>query len=66
MSRFDQYLSGNETPKDLCTEIDKLEEQIEKMKCCGNCKHYDYCPMSSNIECNSTNNSLEYKWELVE
>lgn len=51
---------------DLEKENAKLKEQIEQMKCCGNCKHYDYCPMSSNIECNNANNNLKYKWELAE
>lgn len=28
-----------------------LTDKIEKMKCCGNCKHYNYCPMQTNREC---------------
>ena len=25
-----------------CVKIEELEAQIEKMKCCSNCKHYQY------------------------
>ena len=58
------------TYKDQCKyyekEVEELKAQIEKMKCCGNCKHYNYCPMQTNKECQSSNNTLKYKWELAE
>ena len=43
----------------LQIEIDKLKKQIEKMKCCGNCRcnHRCYAPC--------TTSQLE-KWELAE
>ena len=25
-----------------CVKITELEKQIEKMKCCGNCVHFDF------------------------
>ena len=25
-----------------CVKITELEAQIKKMKCCGNCKHFDF------------------------
>lgn len=35
----DGYLAGAE-PREK--RIAELEAQIEKMKCCGNCKHFDF------------------------
>lgn len=28
------------TEQELQAKIEKLEQQLEKMKCCGNCKHH--------------------------
>ncbi len=47
-------------------EIIELKEQIEKMKCCGNCKFqeiedYTGCPI-----CNISNCNFNSKWELKE
>ena len=43
--------------------IAELEAQIEKMKCCQNCKYYSWCPKdcSKNEPCEGYN-----KWELKE
>lgn len=30
------------TEQELQAKIEKLEQQLEKMKCCGNCKHLKY------------------------
>lgn len=47
------------------TRIKQLEEQIEKMKCCENCKHWcegSYiCLMGGSNTCNNNE-----KWELEE
>lgn len=47
----------------------KLKQQIEKMKCCTNCKHHNfsympYCCNKNNIAIHSWN--LCDKWELAE
>ena len=50
------------------TQIAELEKQIEKMKCCGNCKYYQ------GYKCNVTNGNpfikhdciKHNKWELAE
>ena len=34
----------------------ELEKQIEKMKCCGNCKEFDVCMLEGNNVCRN--------WEL--
>lgn len=52
--------------KEFENENAKQKVQIEKMKCCGNCKHYNYCPIQSNKECQSSNNTLKYKWEFAD
>lgn len=44
----------------------RLTDEIEKLKCCGNCKHYNYCPMQTNKECQRSSNTLPYKWELTD
>lgn len=59
-----QQLNSMFKVKDECAR--EYIEQIEKMKCCGNCKHYNYCPMQSNKECQNDKNILKYKWELAE
>ena len=42
-------------------KIKELEQQIEKMKCCANCKHY-FCM------CENVDDEKQYcdKWELAE
>lgn len=32
MSRFDEYVNSNDTPKTLCEEIDRLREEIEDLR----------------------------------
>ena len=50
-------------------EVEELKAQIEKMKCCGNCKHqkYDYeskyCEFDATREKECVNLS---EWELAE
>ena len=44
-------------------KIAHLEKQIEKMKCCQNCKYFSFCPRNcANEECC---NGYD-KWELAE
>jgi hypothetical protein len=50
----------------MCKKVAELEAQIEKMKCCGNCKFqeiedYTGCPI-----CNISNCNFNSKWELKE
>lgn len=42
---------------DYCPHLKALEEQINKMKCCGNCKHSEEDNKSSTV-C--------YEWEMKE
>lgn len=46
----------------------KLVEQIEKMKCCGNCKHHYF--IGDELECRLLDKGIncdnEEKWELTE
>lgn len=55
-----------EMAKALSKEMEKneqLEKQIEKMKCCQNCKYFSFCPRNcANEECC---NGYD-KWELAE
>lgn len=50
----------------LIDEIERLKDQIEKMKCCGNCKEYSetyrMCCRDVNSEMCVDNN----KWEMQE
>lgn len=54
----------------LINENEQLKQQIEKMKCCGNCEYY-YCSNDTKGKCNLKNpnehkcgfNICE-KWEL--
>lgn len=59
--RFDEYIKSNEGPGDLCREIDELKMQIEKMKCCRNCKNYINKDCLKYSDCHKHN-----KWELAE
>ena len=54
------YLAGAE-PREK--RIAELEAQIEKMKCCGNCKHQCSFLFQDEIDCE--NNGLP-KWEIKE
>jgi hypothetical protein len=36
------HTDNKETLQNALKRIDELEVQIEKMKCCGNCKHYQF------------------------
>ena len=48
--------------------ITDLEKQIEKMKCCGNCKHRYF--IGDELECHLLDNGIncdnEDKWEIKE
>ena len=50
-----------------CEKITELKAQIEKMKCCGNCKHFDKlynrCELTRLTLKSSLCTSLD-KWEL--
>lgn len=54
-------LAGLAIKADIEDTNRKIEEQIEKMKCCGNCKHYvDY-----NCDLQCPHNCYNYdEWEL--
>ena len=53
-----------ETIASYDADLNKAKEQIEKMKCCGNCKHhrYDY----GELECVTKGCENKCKWELAE
>ena len=63
-----------QTEKDLIDyqfnypKIKDLEKQIEKMKCCGNCKHRYF--IGDELECHLLDNGIncdnEDKWEIKE
>lgn len=48
--------------------IKDLEKQVEKMKCCGNCKHRYF--IGDELECHLLDNGIncdnEDKWEMKE
>ena len=49
----------------LMNELTRLEQQIEKMKCCDNCKHRYYNDYISELDCDLDNECKNYtKWEL--
>ena len=52
----------------LIDSVRELEAQIEKMKCCGNCKHRYF--IGDELECRLLDNGIncddEEKWELSE
>lgn len=45
---------------------EQLRQQIEKMKCCGNCKHYCINDEDEFDCCRSYNCTKFDKWELAE
>ena len=45
-------------------DIEKLEAQIDKMKCCGNCNHHRYT--YGELECMTRGCKNKRKWELAE
>lgn len=50
-------------------EIEELRQQIEKMKCCGNCKFQDVygdCVLELPICCNKIYEGGSDEWELAE
>lgn len=60
----------------ICKENAELKEQIEKMKCCENCKHYKPC-LTVNDEignmcdvyyngCNNSKYAPFNRWEIKE
>lgn len=51
---------------DFCKMQSEYEEQIEKMKCCGNCKHFKYvCDLSEAKQYNCHTKGRMH-WELAE
>ena len=50
--------------KELIQKISELEVQIEKMKCCGNCKHLMKEHNENCVFINSLNTICCNKWEL--
>ena len=61
-----EYFVGdkNRQNMELQQKLEAKEKQIEKMKCCGNCKHhrYDY----GELECVTKGCENKSKWELAE
>lgn len=53
------YIKDGEKIKNLGIEIEELKAQIEKMECCGNCKHREDCVYENAWD-------LCDKWELAE
>jgi hypothetical protein len=42
--------------------LESLDEQIRKMRCCGNCHIYDICMVEVQEECMASNYS-RWQWE---
>lgn len=62
------YVAG---AKELQEENEQLKQQIEKMKCCENCKHHSF--WGNELKCNLLDYDAEFeclksknKWELAE
>ena len=58
--------TDEETIEALKNTIERLQQQIKKMECCGNCKFqeiedYTGCPICNISDCN-----FNSKWELKE
>ena len=58
--------------KDMCASDDvaKLEGQLEKMKCCGNCEEYGYEESGNETYCKKTDDLISPdckcdEWELA-
>ena len=58
---------------ELTDRVNELEAQIEKMKCCGNCKHCGEVRTYKGLDgknivvnCNSGSNCFCDKWEIKE
>lgn len=57
---------------DFCKMQSEYEEQIEKLKCCGNCKKQNTCIKHNNFFYPEMTNPINYgcdnlsKWELAE
>lgn len=52
--------------ENLEKENEQLKQQINKMKCCGNCKHYCINDEDDFDCCRSYNCTKFDKWELAE
>lgn len=48
----------------LITDNEQLKAQIEKMKCCQNCKHHYF--MGNDLECKLIDCDNNESWELAE
>ena len=55
---------------ELETENEQLKQQIERMKCCENCKHHSF--WGNELKCNLLDYNTEFeclksknKWELI-
>jgi hypothetical protein len=51
-----------EDRENLLALIEQLDEQIRKMRCCGNCHIYDICMVEVQEECMASNYS-RWQWE---
>ena len=54
----------SDTNSQLIKQLADKNEQIEKMKCCGNCKHCRYS--YGELECATKDCKKRDKWELKE
>ena len=65
---FGVHTDNKETLQNALKRILELEAQIEKMKCCGNCKHRYF--IGDELECHLLDNGIncdnEDKWEIKE
>jgi len=59
MSRYDEYVCSNDTPKTLCKEIEALNEIIKNMRCCATCENLTI--FTDDEPCNSCHNYEHYK-----
>lgn len=56
------HTDNTKTLQNALDRIEELEEQIEKMKCCENCKYNSY--WGNELHCNECNKMD--KWEIKE
>ena len=66
----DRYEALEETKEHQNDAICRLQKQIEKMKCCENCKHHSF--WGNELKCNLLDYDTEFeclksknKWELI-
>lgn len=63
---INRYSPSDKKKRYMNNKLDELEEQIEKMRCCNNCKnaHYDWRDQIFEGAC--TKCKKYNKWELAE